>query len=449
MWEEIFARTMLLMLSMGVVLALYRRNCNLKIPFWALCLFWEGKILLINIGWNLVLAPYSGTLWYAGTSVVLSALYAVVLIWMTEYCFVDSKEKTVCIYFVAEMVMCTGLWGSLWLLGQLSGKSVSTIMSHLDGLVWLEAAFQIGLIFLFSWKKVRLFGCLKNWKPSHPRIIWILYILIQIIGFIGAVLVFVMREDFTLGYMAMPVAGILVLIAGVILYQHMEQTYLYRENQSLHLQQQLIREYNDTLKEQIELTRKLRHDIGNHMQTLETLAAICGERPEFKAYADSLRQQYHLLQRTSYCKNMIVDAVLCNKIRLCRREGIEAQIDIRSLELGEIEEKDILVVLYNLLDNGIESCRRVREQEPGKRVFLELTAENRASQLILKMRNSASGMEHAASGRGIPATSKKDRKRHGIGMQILKDVAEKYNGQMRFQGEKEVFSVLICLGTIA
>lgn len=251
----------------------------------------------------------------------------------------------------------------------------------------------------------------------------------------GRLIIWVMEENVKL------VIAILIaaLAVGLLLYQRAAQRHLYRENRNLLLQKNLMEEYYASLNEQMELTRKLRHDIANHIQTLEELARIVGEKPETSIYADSLRRQYHRLQKMAYTQNAVIDAAIHNKIKLCREEGIRTSITITSFQIGKVSEIEILGILYNLFDNAIEGCKKVRDENMR---FLEFSVKNVASQLILNMRNSAVNVEMK---NGKLLTTKKDKKKHGIGISIVKDTVKQYNGYVKYQFQDGIFDILVIL----
>ena len=74
-------------------------------------------------------------------------------------------------------------------------------------------------------------------------------------------------------YIMTGIVGI-ILVVGSLFYLKEEQRRLYKENQNLLLQRRLMEAYDSSLREQIELTRKMRHDIANHLQTLEELMHV-------------------------------------------------------------------------------------------------------------------------------------------------------------------------------
>ena len=55
----------------------------------------------------------------------------------------------------------------------------------------------------------------------------------------------------------------------------------------------------------MDATRKLRHDIGNHIQTIE-----------------QLKGQYEGLKWAQYCQDIVVDSILNNKERICREVSL-------------------------------------------------------------------------------------------------------------------------------
>jgi len=115
-------------------------------------------------------------------------------------------------------------------------------------------------------------------------------------------------------------------------------------------------------------------------------------------------------------------------------------MDMHSFQEGQIEDIDILSILYNVLNNAIEACRKV---EPEKR-FLEFSCGQIANQLIIKIKNSMKADTVQKQEKKL-LTSKKDKYRHGYGMQIVADTVKKHNGTLLVDAVGEIFTVIITL----
>lgn len=125
----------------------------------------------------------------------------------------------------------------------------------------------------------------------------------------------------------------------------------------------------------------------------------------------------------------------------CRKSEMdEKRIDFTlDLELYEypFEDIELGVLLGNLLDNAIESAT---ECEEGKRhIYLCLRTVNRMFMLSLK--NSSRNVPCIKNNRFI--THKKEEYDHGWGIENVKRIVEKYEGNIKFDYCDEQFEVKI------
>ncbi len=194
----------------------------------------------------------------------------------------------------------------------------------------------------------------------------------------------------------------------------------------LRLQNQVLKWHYETLKEQIAVTRKFRQDVSGMLskgggvhsdvqkEKLQELISVQSERAVGAAVVGG----------------EIVDQVLVNKKNQCEEEGIVFQIEAGKIVLLGYEEMDVVILLYNILDNAIESCRKIPAGEQ-RRIYLSI--EQKEKNLIICCRNDRWGERTLREGK---RTWKKDKNLHGTGMEIIRTVVEKYQGQWTFE-EKE------------
>lgn len=235
------------------------------------------------------------------------------------------------------------------------------------------------------------------------------------------------------------VIAFLVIIFAYMYIQYKQTQYLKLQNENLKLQKDLITEHYQALSNQIELTRKFRHDIANHMHTIENLLDQQANRDtQTDAYANALRERYHKLEEVDYCDNPVIDSAVSNKVKICKENDIPIHISLRRMELGKIEEMDLLALIFNLLDNAIESCTIL----PKEKRYIEFCCENCRGQMVITISNSACD----AGERGeLFRSKKKDKQYHGIGMTIVREIVKKYNGQMKITFAEPDFRLQIML----
>ena len=136
--------------------------------------------------------------------------------------------------------------------------------------------------------------------------------------------------------------------------------------------------------------------------------------------------------------NVIVNALMNEKINLAKSRGIKVQVNTSDLKDSFIDDRDWCVILANLLDNAIEACEKV---EGKKDIIVKI--EDVAYGTIINIKNSYCGEIPDMEGE-VP-TAKADKEEHGIGNQNVKLAAKKYGAIILYKKEKEMFGITLVL----
>ena len=107
---------------------------------------------------------------------------------------------------------------------------------------------------------------------------------------------------------------------------------------------------------------------------------------------------------------------------------------------------DMGIILNNLLDNAIEACEKL---ETGKG-FIRLSLKQKKQFLILYIENSFDGSAPVRKGSSLPDTTKQSIlpeiiTEHGIGLENVRDIAERYFGGINIKVKGDVFHVTVML----
>ncbi len=229
--------------------------------------------------------------------------------------------------------------------------------------------------------------------------------------------------------------GILLDEAGIIvflvqLYQRLGR--YQKEKMEAQYQQKREQERLEGLMDMYRVGREInhwRHDMQGKLDVLYRMQKS-GKYAEVEAYMEKLcsglRNYPELPQPTG---NEGLDAALIKMIPKCKERGIHFCYVI----LGKPERIDSIVlgdILDNLLCNGMEACQNLsgpREMElviRGRMDGLEICLENSIGESVLE--KNPRFVSH-----------KREKERHGFGMESISRIVEEYEGTYEYWEEKK------------
>ena len=137
--------------------------------------------------------------------------------------------------------------------------------------------------------------------------------------------------------------------------------------------------------------------------------------------------------------NKTVDVVLSEKTLICESKGIDFTRVVNGKAVDFMSSGDIACLLGNLLDNAIEAVNEVEKKD---RRYINLNLQEVANGIVsLTCMNYYEG--ERVFERGLPVTTKEDKRYHGFGMQSIKQIVGRYSGDLRIKAEDGVFEVNI------
>lgn len=127
-----------------------------------------------------------------------------------------------------------------------------------------------------------------------------------------------------------------------------------------------------------------------------------------------------------------LDFIINYKKQIMDQKGIRFRLELDVYEYP-FKEADLGILLGNLLDNAIEACEKCA---PGKReIYLHIW--NIKYMFLLRLANNSSKSPVVAKQRFI--TDKADKEAHGMGVELVKRVVKRYDGNIGFQYNGEQF----------
>lgn len=182
--------------------------------------------------------------------------------------------------------------------------------------------------------------------------------------------------------------------------------------------------------------RGWRHDYHNHIQTLKAYMAL-RQYGEAEKYLDQLEADLASVDTVLKTGNIMVDAILNSKLSMMHEMKIH--VDATAIVPGDISISgvDLSVLIGNLLDNAMEACLQLPEEERFIRIYIDILKK----QLYISVTNSMKG---CARRTGNLFHSSKEGS-HGFGLVRIDNIIAKYHGFLNRQSENGVFATEVTL----
>jgi signal transduction histidine kinase len=227
---------------------------------------------------------------------------------------------------------------------------------------------------------------------------------------------------------------IFILLQGTIINEQKERTQFLLLNDKLQMQYK----YYENLQKEQERVRKLYHDMRNHISCIQLLA----NNKAANEYVKKINKELEDIREADHIStgSPILDVILTDKKRECNEKGIQfcSQVDFEKCDF--VEMIDVTSLFSNIINNAIEACDKVKATEE-RTIRLKSTYVD--DFFVLVAANAKENDIYIEEGNFV--TSKQDSFIHGLGTKNIREVVEKYNGQVKFEYTKNEFKVKIYL----
>ena len=244
-----------------------------------------------------------------------------------------------------------------------------------------------------------------------------------------------------------PMIAVLIFAGeAALIYFWQRYRVLFSQRQKHFVEEQQVKAMKKRLEEAENFygsIRKVRHEMKNHMANIKGLAEA-GQYGEIEDYVRRMDETMQELEYKYVTGNAVTDVIINDKCRRAEKAGIRFDADFQYG--GEIPVFDMGIMLNNLLDNAIEACEKLEE---GKG-FIRLSLKRKKQFLLLDVENSFDGTVPVRKSGSLPVTTKQSIlpdivTEHGIGLENVRDIAERYFGGVNIKVKGEVFHVTVML----
>ena len=223
-----------------------------------------------------------------------------------------------------------------------------------------------------------------------------------------------------------------------ILLEYLLQTIMKREeDKTIVYQNKLMKQQMDEIENIYMTMRGWRHDYHNHIQSLKGYLSL-NKVEQMKNYLNELETDLDSIDTLYHSGNLQLDSILNAKLAIAEKGQIRIHCDASIPPQLHVSDLDLCVILGNLLDNAIESCRKIKDpDERFIRVYIGILKKH----LYISIINATS--ETVKQRTDHYFTTK--RGDHGHGLKRVDQVVKKYDGYLNRQNEPGVFATEIVL----
>lgn len=247
-------------------------------------------------------------------------------------------------------------------------------------------------------------------------------------------------------------------------------------------QARMQHQYYEREEEKYEASRKLIHDIRNHIQAMEALYArehaggavggyggreasgaaegdTCGDASSAvrgashgdarsavcedshgaahiaEKYAGDIHRMLNSIQQRYYTSEKLLNIILNDKAKAMQRLNVREDMKVGELSLDFMREMDVTALFANLLDNAVAAAAESREKYVRLRV-------NRVRQFLSVILENSCDTAPVKAG----STFRSRQAGHqGLGLKIIRQTVEQYGGDMQMDWKDGVFTVRVML----
>ena len=177
------------------------------------------------------------------------------------------------------------------------------------------------------------------------------------------------------------------------------------------------------------------HDLENQPLVIKKYL----EKKEYKKaeeYMEKVHKFGHEMEIIAYTGIEMMDLILSYKINSARSQGIHVNILAEQIAL-KLTELEIVAVMSNILDNAIEACQKVEENQK----WIQIVIRQVGDISFIKVTNNY--YEEPYVENNVFVSQKEEREVHGIGLISVKSIIEKYGGAINIYCENGKFAIII------
>ena len=379
---------------------------------------WTRKATVLIFLPICLFAPMISTVFPSRSAVRVFSV-PVIMILAAFVCYRSKLARTLFCAFYPQMVTVLSEAMILLLMPDIYRNNYDSQQLWLNYLSSLPMLIYTLVYSLMIWIAASCIGKTRYRLTARQWLIFLFFPVSQTLG-----IIFVYNSMFSIA----PTAAQLYLLAGILIVCVAADFALLRTisdagrkaeleatNRMLEKQLNMQLSHYTALTSQYEINRRIRHDILHHVNTIQYLLAN-GQQQEATEYAGQFLAENQRGSQLGQCDNPVVDAFLYGRVKEAETRGVVVDPNVILPSELPVSNTDLIIVFGNLMDNAVEACAKVECPT------IQINAHVEKGYLVITESNPAVPEPERHKQRRIPELE------HGVGMHILKSIAEKYHG---------------------
>lgn len=393
---------------------------------------------------SLSITVFVGTLIFISLSVsnyyydfdgVSPLLVSLLLYAYTSYTTISSKLERIFSSVFIILMLAISNFISLLIVSMLLNIEIVYLLNNITYGKWI--VIILSKLILMITLNISIKGQ-KSLSYNVDSKSWFLILVVLILSYSIIVLLYGIIFTHQIDYKTIRIATIAAILQfGFVYYIFIKIQF---DQKNKFEQEQIIQDlhareksYNELKSLNFEL-QKLRHDT-KHILVLVNQYIL-------KKDFDKLNQLFEEVNVVTNSSNYIftgiqgIDSILNQKISVANSLNIKSKMTINLDNRINIDDKDLAIILGNLLDNSIEN------NDPNdKHLWVEIKIIN--EYLFIKVTNTIK--ESTKEKKSWLKTKKENKENHGFGILSIKSIVRKYEGSLDFYESNQVFNAEVLL----
>jgi signal transduction histidine kinase len=184
--------------------------------------------------------------------------------------------------------------------------------------------------------------------------------------------------------------------------------------------------------------RAFKHDYQSMMASLKLLIRENDNEKALELIDDMFNEMQKKVQiHKRYSDSVVLDGMMQDLANICEEKGIRLSSNIAVPRDTKMTMLDMIRIFSNFTNNAVEACQKV----PVPDRFIEIISTNRQQWATLQVANCYDGNIHMKNGQFL--TTKMEKQNHGLGLLIVKEIAENLGGFVIYETDSENKTFLI------